>query len=126
MSTSTILWLCNHQPTEAQIEELCHLGYDEVEQLNPELAEVWKNIPPEEDGIGVYTHLKPIIDILVRYNAVMLAGELTASIYMARRCQVHFLKVYTATSERVSVDVPQPDGSTKKVATFRHCRFRKI
>ena len=57
--------------------------------------------------------------------AVLCQGELNYTFVLVERLKSFGVKVVAATSERATVDEILPDGSTRKVSTFRFVQFRE-
>ena len=60
----------------------------------------------------------------LRPRAVLCQGEFTCCFAIVRRLLARGIPVCAATSERQSEEIVQPDGSTKKLSTFRFVQFR--
>ena len=58
-------------------------------------------------------------------DAVLCQGEMCLTFSMIADFQRQGVPVFAATSERVSMEVNQPDGSIRKQAVFRFVRFRE-
>jgi len=56
----------------------------------------------------------------LKYDAVMIGGMPALMSHLERELIKADVSVCYARTERVSVDQPQPDGSTKKVSVFKH------
>lgn len=59
-------------------------------------------------------------------KACMIAGELSLCIHLYNLCLEHGIPVFSATSERISVEEKQEDGSTKKTSVFKFVQFRYL
>ena len=57
--------------------------------------------------------------------AVLCQGEFNYTFEMTARLKSFGVKVIAATTERVSVEEIQPDGSTRQTSTFRFVMFRE-
>ncbi|MBO4401252.1 MAG: CRISPR-associated protein [Selenomonadaceae bacterium] len=57
--------------------------------------------------------------------AVLCQGEFNYTFALVSALKEKNIPVLAATSERVSSEIPQPDGSTRKVSVFRFVRFRR-
>ncbi len=57
-------------------------------------------------------------------KAVLCQGEFTCCFAIVRALQARGIPVCAATSERQTKESVQPDGSTKKLSTFRFVQFR--
>ena len=57
--------------------------------------------------------------------AVLCQGEFNYTFEMTARLKSFGIKVLAATTERVSTEEIQPDGSTRLTSTFRFVRFRE-
>ena len=57
--------------------------------------------------------------------AVLCQGEFNYTFEMTARLKSFGVKVLAATSERVSIEEIQPDGSTRQISNFRFVKFRE-
>jgi hypothetical protein len=57
--------------------------------------------------------------------AVLCQGEFNYTFEMVTQLKLLGIKVMAATSERVSVEEIQSDGSTRQISTFRFVRLRE-
>ena len=119
----SFLWCSVHQPTTEQLAELSAQGDVQfLKELNPQLQSSLNATPPDimelsklaieltEYGFKGYTLVQP--------------GGSPAFLYMFGRANTETnFPVLFAHSERVSEDVPQEDGSVRKVSVFRHVCF---
>ena len=71
----------------------------------------------------VADNLQKILEL--KPAAVLCQGEFNYTFEMTARLKNLGVKVLAATTERVSVEEIQPDGSTRQTSTFRFVRFRE-
>ncbi len=116
---ATLLWCSPHTPTEEQLESLNRMGnLLFLKDVNPDLMNQLNNTPSLRSECMFLA-----IDILT------LATELDAKIVQLGGSPMFLFvaasvigggRVIFADSERVSEDIPQPDGSVKKISIFKH------
>lgn len=73
--------------------------------------EVWEESTPEAPEGQI---------VRIKFDAVMIGGAPYFMSTLERVLKEEGFKVLYSFSERVSVEIPQPDGSVKKVNTFNH------
>ena len=113
-----LLNVSNHVLSDVQIEDLRkNWEVTEVIELPSDLKDLWSNLTPEN-----YKEVSDrIIDIAVKEDHPYLhvAG------FPAAVCEI--VKEYPlclyAYSERLSKDIPQEDGTVKKISVFNHKGF---
>ena len=71
----------------------------------------------------VAENLKKILEL--EPISVLCQGEFNYTFEMVAQLKNLGVKVMAATSERISREELQPDGSTKQISTFRFVRFRE-
>lgn len=125
-----ILWCPQHQITEDQRAELGPVIIEDLQTVDPKLFKSLSNTTLDSNLVDLADQLYKICQ---KYNVVVLpigspafmfafasqeaGGEPMMHPYH-RRFQILF-----AYSERVSEDVPQSDGTVKKIAIFKHIKF---
>ena len=118
-----ILWCPQHQITEDQRAELCcRLG--EISLLSKTLPKFYSTL---QDCPADRVKLKKLGEDLANYAAdfaavVMPIGSPALQFEFARAVSSKVTVIF-AHSERVSKDMPQADGSVKKVSNFKHIKF---
>ena len=84
-------------------------------------------IPPQADESAVAElaaeNLREILKL--RPAAVLCQGEFNYTFALVTALKEKNIPVLAATSERISSEIVQPDGSSKKVSVFRFVRFRR-
>lgn len=116
---NNFLWCSPHTPTEEQYSSLNNQHpLLLLKDINPELAERLLNTPRDRrdcqqlaDVISATAEMHDAI--IVQLGGSPLFLVMAAGIIGTGR-------MLFAESERVSEDIPQPDGSVKKISTFRH------
>ncbi len=126
----TLYLLFSHTLTAAQTEDATQsLAVQHFVALPEDLQSRWSSIPPELPSLD--DHLVPILDWLRAHaqpeDFVLVQGDFGATFYVVDTCRREGLgtPVY-ATTQRLTEEVPQEDGSIRKVSTFRHVRFRRF
>ena len=132
MEFNTYIWAAAHTILPEQRAELEQTG--EVVLLS-ELAEMTHrdlcNLTQESDLRGLAIAL---IAMCNRHNAILVqpAGSPAFQNVLGQVNQFALehnnarVPICYANSERVSEDIPQPDGSVKKVSVFRHLGFQYV
>jgi len=119
-----IIAILNHQPTPEQVQELKDWGYECIHIPHPpvdpyltidevliQAANFWdKEIPAKT----------PL------YDAIWCQGDFRFFWCISELCKRHGLPLFVATTERKAVEKTMPDGSIRKVSTFKHVRFVRI
>ena len=115
-----LLNVSNHVLTEEQIKDLKeNWDVDNIVELPADLKKEWSNLTPES--------YKSVCDEILKfaYRDIKTAAFIHAAGFPAAvnyLCKEYPGCIY-AYSERISEDVPQPDGTVKKVSTFNHKGF---
>jgi hypothetical protein len=130
------VWCSVHQISEAQTQELQKMGMVELEVLPTELQSRINNCPDNVGGLNALCDdLKKHLGAKYGYNnhnlhLVQLGGSPmfrsmfgAKFLYQGHNEQGAPWKLCDAYSQRISEDIPQTDGSVKKVAVFRHKHF---
>ena len=114
-----MLNISNHVMGVNQLDDIHNLGYDLVE-LPEDLKKAWGQLEPSN-------YPKVCNDIMDwaqehEIGAFHLAGFAPAVTLICMDVKPEF-PVYYAYTARVSVDIPQEDGSVKKESKFTHAGF---
>lgn len=126
----TLYLLFSHTLTEAQTTDAQEsLSVGAFTRLPDALQTRWSNIPPELPALD--EHLAPVMDWLRERvqpkDFVLVQGDFGATFYVVDTCRREGLGVpIYATTQRITEEVPQEDGSIRKFSTFRHVRFRRF
>ena len=127
------IWCSAHTPSAEQIEELNSswgMKGDLVmlKDIYPSTQEFLNNCSSNYEDLLQYA--KDLHEIARSEDAVLVQpGGSPAFQYVlgkVRMTSLHMSSVLYAHSERVSQDIPQEDGSVKKVSTFRHVKFIQV
>ncbi|MGF1533223.1 MAG: CRISPR-associated protein Csx20 [Bernardetiaceae bacterium] len=126
----TLYLLFSHTLTEAQTADAVQsLAVQDFVSLPEDLQSRWSGIPPELASLD--DHLAPVLEWL-RTRAqpedfVLVQGDFGATFCVVDACRREGLGIpIYATTERSTQELPQPDGSIRKVSVFRHVRFRRF
>ena len=114
-----LLWCANHQPLTEQLESLNEMGnLIFLKDIAPFTMEMISNTPSNRDECK---DLADTISMLAEnHNAkIVQLGGSPLFLVMASPI-IGSGRMIFADSDRVSEDIPQPDGSVKKISTFRH------
>jgi len=116
---NNFLWCSPHTPTEEQYKSL----NDQhplllLKDIDPELAEKIANTP--RDRRDCQRLADEISATAEQYDAIIVQlGGSPLFLVMAAGI-IGTGRMLFAESERVSEDIPQPDGSVKKISIFKH------
>ena len=129
MSNKKNIWCSIHQPTPEQLKELGNVVL--LQDLNPELQGKLNNTPSTKKEL-----FSLAVELLVfcgDYDNIVQPGGSPAFQYhlgiaaseQVPACDGGFIFKYDVLvryshSARVSEDIPQADGSVKKVSIFKH------
>lgn len=113
-----ILNLTQHRATPAQME-------DGIENVPSRLAEQLERLLtfPADYGLTCLSLSAKALAAMAHqlgYEQVMIGGLPALMSHLEREMIALDISVGYARTERVSIDTPQPDGSNKKVSTFRY------
>ena len=127
------IWCSTHAPTVEQVAELYSAWGMEgsliaLKDINPSLQELLNNCPNNHDDL---IKLATLLHELSREEDAVLVqpGSSLAFQYVLGKVRMTALRMSTvlyAHSERVSEDIPQEDGSVKKVSVFKHLKFVQV
>ena len=115
------IWASAHQPTKEQLNYL-NLKGDIIylKDIAPNIFNELTNLKLDSDLEGLASSL---VTIAKKHTLVQPAGspafQAVLGMYRASHIYGDF-GLWYAYSERVSQDMPQPDGSVKKISIFQH------
>lgn len=120
----TFLNLSNHPSstwTPPQLEAALALGH------GPLLDLPFPNVPPDADTAAVLALADHTVTraLTLAPTAAHVGGEHSLTYALVRRLQSAGIPCYVATTERISTEEPQPDGTIKKTAHFRFVAWRR-
>lgn len=105
-----------------------------IQQTDAALKE-WENIvdypfpyvSPQDDEKELFQKACSIADDVKSLcpDAVLCQGEMTMTFILVQILQKKGIPVYAATSERISVESLNSDGSVEKKSVFKFIRFRR-
>jgi hypothetical protein len=119
-----LLWCSAHTPTSEQLDSLNEMGQVLfLKDVNPSMQERINNCSSNrEELLGLVKELSGLRIELNDCTIVQLGGS-PLFLYIAgatiNGCRSKNVILF-ADSERVSEDIPQPDGSVKKISIFKH------
>lgn len=120
----SVFIILNHELTQEQARDLA--VYGEIVTLTSDQKKIWGQIPATGDMYDVRKHIANITDEIKHHDAVVCQGEFSAFAEVLDWCQTLEKRLLVGCSRRETVEEVLPDGSTKKIAVFRHVQFRKI
>lgn len=120
----SVFVILNHELTDEQKADLA--VYGEIVTLTPDQKKVWGQIPPTGDKYDVRKHIESITTEIKNHTAVVCQGEFSAFAEVLDWCQALQKPLLVGCSRRETIEEVLPDGSTKKIAVFRHVQFRKV
>ena len=114
-----LLWCANHTPTIEQHISLNDMGnIIHLKDIAPELAERLSNTPSSRSECRVLA--MDISELAERIEAkIIQLGGSPLFLVMASPI-IGSGRMIFADSERISEDIPQADGSVKKISIFKH------
>ena len=114
-----LLWCSPHTPTSEQLESLNEMGIIIfLKDIKPGLISRLMNTPSDRNNCRILADA--ISDVAEQYDAkIIQLGGSPLFLVMASPI-IGSGRMVFADSERISEDIPQPDGSVKKISTFRH------
>lgn len=91
-------------------------------------GEVDTLVDPNADANDVIAQAKSLAQYCADKSAnyVIVGGEPTLTYHLVRELIALGITPMVATTKRISQDIPQSDGSTKKISTFQHCGWRRF
>ena len=114
-----LLWCANHTPTEEQLLSLKEMGnLFFLKDINPELSQRLANTPSNRSECKVLADEISALAEKLEARIIQLGGS-PLFLVMASPI-IGSGRMIFADSERVSEDIPQPDGSVKKISIFKH------
>jgi hypothetical protein len=114
-----LLWCANHQPLQEQIDSLQLMGnIIFLKDIAPDVMSSLTNTPSNRNGCRILADTISNIAEELDAKIVQLGGS-PLFLVMASPI-IGSGRMIFADSDRVSEDIPQPDGSVKKISTFRH------
>jgi hypothetical protein len=124
-----VLFVCfAHSLTPDQKE-----GWDEIIELKTANPELWAwvcNVPPTATLSEIISKVDELLDNVLHTTATHFycAGEPTLAMWANIGVQenIYGLTPVVSTTERVSQDIAQADGSVRKVSTFKHVQWRAL
>lgn len=127
-----MIWCSAHTPSAEQLEELSSVwGVKELLYLkdtHPSMQEFLNNCG--NDTSELVKHAKSLHEIARTEEAclVQVGGSSAFQYIFGKLGMTSFYVTYClyAHSERVSEDIPQEDGSVKKISVFKHICFTLV
>ncbi|SHK23489.1 MULTISPECIES: CRISPR-associated protein Csx20 [Desulfatibacillum] len=120
--------LFNHKFTpEQEADARASLEVEEIVELPPDLARLWRQIPADMSEIGDF--LEPVRQWLARESvagdAALIQGDFGACALMVEYARERGLVPVYSTTERKAREETLPDGSVRMSHQFKHTLFRK-
>lgn len=114
-----LLWCANHTPTSEQLESLNEMGnLLFLKDIAPQLAERLSNTPSKRNECAILAD--NISELAEKHNAIIVQLGGSPLFLVIAAGVIGSGRMIFADSERVSEDIPQPDGSVKKISIFKH------
>jgi hypothetical protein len=126
--TPRLFLLFNHRLTPGQeVDASMSLGVKRLVPLPTELKRLWAHIPADLPTLQNY--LEPLAAWLMGQahpgDFVLIQGDFGACFFMVQLALKHGLVPVYATTQRVVVENPLPDGSVQVTRRFEHQIFRR-
>ncbi|MBN1969760.1 MAG: hypothetical protein JXR48_13560 [Candidatus Delongbacteria bacterium] len=111
-------------------EDQAYYAYDvlkigEIIYMNEELKSIWSEIDPFEDVVNVEKIEEFLLKSSKPYDYVLVQGEFGATFKTVNFCLENERIAIYATTERVSREMRNDDGSVSKTSEFKFVRFRE-
>jgi hypothetical protein len=140
-----ILWASMHAPTIEQVKEIKDLfkdiwgsvpKIDKLVRVNPELFGKMSDMKASDDPFKLSQEFLNFCKkegyewVYQPAGSPVFQGYL--GYFLAPTKPRHgdnpydMIRIFYAFSERVSQDIQEPDGSIKKVSTFKHIKFQQL
>lgn len=114
-----LLWCSTHTPTNEQLDSLNEMGnLIFLKDIYPDIMNQLSNTPSSRNECRILADTVSNIAEELDAKIVQLGGS-PLFLVMASPV-IGSGRMIFADSERVSEDIPQPDGSVKKVSIFKH------
>ena len=121
--TNKLLWCSAHTPTNEQLDELSTMGkLFFLKDIDCSLQEKISNCPSDRTELVKMCHSLGALGKFENFTLVQLGGS-PLFLVTAGQLLGGEVKMIFADSDRVSEDIPQADGSIKKVSFFKHLGF---
>jgi len=122
-----IIVVMNHKPTDEQVVQLLSMGYTDIEfRQHPQ-------IPPEWDmenvrslfleTLGASKGVLPLEDLP---DALWVQGDYRFFMSAVEFAVSFEIPLYVATTKREVKEEKMPDGSIRKISTFKHVKFIRV
>jgi len=124
-----ILWAAAHTPTEEQMTLLNGMG--EVELLSEVNPALWGKLTKLNEDSNYAAIARELLEFINSNNFDLLvqpAGNPVFHVTLGKALCKQGIenKLMFSFSKRESEDIPQEDGSVKKVSIFKHLKWDKI
>lgn len=113
---NTFVWASAHNPTQEQLSELNNLLF-----LKDMDSDLFAQITNLQSGSNLELLAKRLVRFAIANNAVLVQPAGSPAFHMKLGlAAAGLIEVWFSFSQRISEDIPQADGSVKKVSVFRH------
>jgi hypothetical protein len=127
---NVILVVMSHNLNQAQINGLNEMGLNPVliSDVNSDLANQCKQIDPNATKADIQQIADSVVKTAISEGAthLMIQGEPSLFFSAVENAKDRGLKCLIATSERVSVERENADGTVVKTNVFKHVKFRQL
>lgn len=122
-----MLVVMSHQLTKEQVDDF-RGEIITLSELDATLARQCANIPPTADTSYIRVLAQKIMMpvLFEKCTHVAIMGEPTLVYHVVSACAQMDVIPLTSTTERISVDEVQPDGSVVKKSIFKHVQWREM
>lgn len=115
-----LLWCSVHTPTSEQLESLNSMGnLLFLKDLNPELMNQLNNTPKDRQACRILAGKISVIAEENNWAKIVQLGGSPMFLVVASPV-IGEARMIFADSERISEDIPQEDGSVRKISIFKH------
>ncbi len=125
-----VLVVMSHNLNQEQINGLNEMGLNPVilSNVNSDLANTCKQIDPNFSKADIQKIADSVVREAVSLGAttLMIQGEPSLFFSAVENAKDRGLQCLVATSERVSVERENADGTVVKTNVFKHVKFRQL
>lgn len=122
----------SHTLTKEQITDaISSLGVEEIVTLKavtPELQKKFSQVPADASTLEIISLASAVVSEAQIAGAthIYVAGEPSIVVHASLIARDRGIKVVQSTTERISKEVPQADGTVVKTAVFAHVQWREV
>ena len=127
---NVILVVMSHNLTQSQINGLNEMGLEPIliSDVNSDLANTCKQIDPNFNKTDIQQIADSVVKTAISEGAthLMIQGEPSLFFSAVETAKQKGISCLIATTQRVSVERENADGSIVKTNVFKHVKFRQL